>query len=337
MNPRYRRLLIPGLLVALIVVVLVTSLSREARGTTLSRAGADVGYDVVSTMTDPRITESSGLVLSNRHSDLAYTVNDSGNAPLVFAIRVSTGEVVGTTKVTGGTLVDTEALSIDSDGNLWIADTGDNNRSRNDAALYSLPEPGEGDHTVSARRYRVGYSNGPQDVETLIINPKTNKKYLVSKGLFGGEVYPLPESLKGNVENSLAPQAGEVPLLLTDGAFTPDGRYAVLRSYIAIHVFDVTTWHQVRTEPLPYQKQGETLAMESAGDSFLVGSEGVGSTLLRLGFSAKANEPVPTRPTVAPAVSRGPSARGVELNPWVLGFGAVVVVAAGAFAIRRRR
>ena len=337
MNPRYRRLLIPGLLVALIVVVLVTSLSREARGTTLSRAGADVGYDVVSTMTDPRITESSGLVLSNRHSDLAYTINDSGNAPLVFAIRVSTGEVVGTTKVTGGTLVDTEALSIDSDGNLWIADTGDNNSSRNDAALYSLPEPGEGDHTVSARRYRVGYSNGPQDVETLIINPKTNKKYLVSKGLFGGEVYPLPESLKGDVENSLAPQAGEVPLLLTDGAFTPDGRYAVLRSYIAIHVFDVTTWHQVRTEPLPYQKQGETLAMESAGDSFLVGSEGVGSTLLRLGFSAKANEPVPTRPTVAPAVSREPSAHGVELNPWVLGFGAVVVVAAGAFAIRRRR
>ena len=337
MNPRYRRLLIPGLLVVLILVVLVTSLRREAHGATLAQADTNGGYDVVSTITDPRITESSGLVLSNRHSDLAYTVNDSGNAPVVFAIRVSTGKVVGTTKVTGGTLLDTEALSIDSEGTLWIADTGDNNSTRNDAALYAWPEPGEGDHSVKARRYPVAYVDGPQDVETLLINPKTNKKFLVSKGLSGGEVYPLPQGLKTDAANKLTPIGAEVPLLLTDGAFTPDGRYAVLRSYVGIHVVDVRTWHQVRTEPLPYQKQGETLAMESAGDSFLIGSEGAGPTLLRLGFSVAANVPVPAGPTTTPTQSSGadgsPSG-GFELNPWVIGVAAVV---AGAVVVRRRR
>ena len=340
MNPRYRRLLIPGLLVVLIAVVLVTSLNREAHSATLAQAGADVGYDVVSTITDPRITESSGLVLSNRHPDLAYTINDSGNAATVFAIRVSTGKVVGTTKVTGGTLLDTEALSIDSDGTLWIADTGDNNSSRNDVALYALPEPGEGDHSVKAHRFAVAYADGPHDVETLLINPKTNKKYLIGKGLLGGEVYLLPAALTTDAANKLAPINAEVPLLLTDGAFTPDGRYAVLRSYIAIHVFDVGSWHQVRTEPLPYQKQGETLAMESAGDSLLVGSEGADSRLLRLGFSVEANVPVPAGSTARPAESAdadGSPSGGSGLNSWVISVAAVAVVAAGALVVRQRR
>ena len=325
---------------ALIAVVLVTSLRREAHGAALPRAGAVDGFDVVSTITDPRITESSGLVISNGHPDLAYTINDSGNTPVVFAIRVSTGKVVGATRVTGGTLLDTEALSIDSDGTLWIADTGDNNNTRNDAALYALPEPGEGEHSVKADRYPVAYTDGPQDVETLLINPKTNKKYLVSKGLFGGEVYPLPAALKTDTANKLTLINAEVPLLLTDGAFTPDGRSAVLRSYIGIHVFDVRTWQQVRTEPLPYQKQGETLAMESAGDSILIGSEGAGSTLLRLGFSVAANVPVPAGPTATPTQSSeadGSPSGGFELNPWVIGVGAVVTVVAGAVVVRRRR
>lgn len=340
MNPRYRRLLIPGLLVVLIVVVLITSLSHEARGATLTRAGADGGFDVVSTIADPRITESSGLVLSIGHRDLAYTINDSGNAPVVFAIRVSTGKVVGTTKVTGGTLLDTEALSIDSGGNLWIADTGDNDNKRTDATLYALPEPGVGDDTAHARRYPVAFSNGPQDVETLLVNPKTNRKYLVSKGMFGGEVYPLPSSLKSDSVNTLTSLAVEVPLLLTDGAFTPDGRYAVLRTYIGIHVFDAKTWRLIRAEDLPPQPQGETLAMEAGGDSFLIGSEGAGSQLLRVGFSVKSDMPVPTAPTQTPdAVAENPaSPRESDINwaPWGLGVAVVALVAVGALVTRRR-
>lgn len=35
MNPRYRRLLIPGLLTVLIIVVLLTSLARSAKGATM--------------------------------------------------------------------------------------------------------------------------------------------------------------------------------------------------------------------------------------------------------------------------------------------------------------
>jgi len=341
MNPRYRRFLIPGLLVVLIVIVLITSLSREARGATLTREDAGEGYDVVSTMTDPRITESSGLVLSIGHLGLAYTINDSGNDPIIYAIQVSTGKVVGTTRVSGGPLLDTEALSIDSTGRLWIADTGDNDRVRNDVSLYSLPEPGEGDHAATARRYPVTYADGPQNVEALLVNPKTDKKYLVSKERSGGRVYPLPDSLKTGDANTVTPMDSKVPLLVTDGAFTPDGRHAVLRTYVGIHVFDARDWHLIRGDSLPDQKQGETLAMESAGKSILIGSEGRDSQLLRLPFSAEAEAEAPTAttPTATPAPGKASSEAYNDAVVWGIGIAAAVAVAiavAGALVIRRR-
>ena len=133
MNPRHRRLLIPGLLIGLLAIVLFSALARKAEG-------AEATPDVVSTLSDPQITESSGLVVSTEDDDLAYTINDSGNAPIVYAVEISTGTTVGTTRLAGD-LLDTEALSIDQDETLWIADTGDNRAQRTDVALYSTPAP----------------------------------------------------------------------------------------------------------------------------------------------------------------------------------------------------
>ena len=43
---------------------------------------------VVSYLGDDRIKESSGLAYSAKHPDLVYTMNDSGNRPVVFAVQV---------------------------------------------------------------------------------------------------------------------------------------------------------------------------------------------------------------------------------------------------------
>ncbi|MET1134301.1 MAG: hypothetical protein ABWX60_12845, partial [Aeromicrobium sp.] len=124
MNPRRRRLLIPGLLVALIVVVLVASLVDRAEAAT---------DEPVAVLGDARITESSGLAVSSSHEGLAYTVNDSGNAAEVFAVDLATGDVVGVTTVRA-TFRDVEALAL-RDGTLWIGDVGDNRAERDDLAL----------------------------------------------------------------------------------------------------------------------------------------------------------------------------------------------------------
>lgn len=329
MNPRHRRLLIPGLLLALLVVVLIASLAGRADAAE-SR--------VVSTIDDPRVTESSGLVVSATHADLAYTVNDSGNDPLVFAVRVSTGEVVGTTTVRGGPMVDTEALALDGDGVLWIADTGDNLEQRDDVALYAIDEPGEGDHSVTATRYPLSYPAGPRDVEAFVIDPTTGSRFLLTKGFLGGSVLRLPDALSTARANVPEELGVELPLMVTDATVTPDGSAALVRTYIAVHVVDPADWEVERSIPVGAQPQGETIAMEPSGESFLIGSEGAGSELVRMGFDATGGEAaVPTatpEPAIAPVADDTAEA---ERTWWVAGAaGALALAVALALLVRRR-
>ncbi|MEV7398717.1 hypothetical protein [Aeromicrobium sp. NPDC092404] len=335
MNPRHRRLLIPGLLLALLVVVLVSSLARRADG-------AEAGPDVVSRMTDARITESSGLAISVKHDDLAYTINDSGSAPIVFAVKISTGAVVGATTLTGSEPADTEAIAIDGDGELWVADTGDNQERRTDIALYALPEPGPGDHSVAPTRYPLTYPSGPTDVEALLINPRTGAKGVVTKGLFAGELLALPRTLSADRPNRAEATGDDMPALVTDGAMSSDGRYALLRTYSDVHLYDARTWQQIRSAETPPQPQGESIAIERSQTSFLIGSEGTGSALLRipLTFPTKpAPLPEPTDDTPAKDAtsdSSEPGNSGFAGSTWLWAVGVLAMLAAIASAASRR-
>src|SRR5687768_4191126 len=164
---------------------------------------AAVGQDSekISEMSDPRIEESSGLVISPKHEDLAYTIND-GDKPIVYAIEISTGNVVGTTRVGGGKVEDTESIAIDGNGRMWLADLGDNDKERDDTALYTFREPGPGQHSVTAKRYPVSYEGGPADVESLLVHPKTGKKFLATRDEKSpGKLYSLPKKLTRNGDN----------------------------------------------------------------------------------------------------------------------------------------
>lgn len=334
MNPRHRRLLIPGLLIALLVVVLLSSLARRADG-------AEAGPGVVSRMSDPRITESSGLAISVKHDDLAYTINDSGNDPIIFAVKISTGAVVGTTTITENTPIDTEAIAIDGDGELWVADTGDNEERRTDVALYALPEPGAGDHSVAAARYPITYPSGPADVEALLINPRTGAKGLVTKGLFGGDLLALPSKLVANQTNEAKSLGHDMPAIITDGAMSADGRYALLRSYSDAYLYDATTWKPIRSAQTPAQKQGESIAIERSQKSFLIGHEGANSELIRVPLTLEGAEPAKPSPKPEPtkAAASGNQNRdsgGFAGSIWLWVVGGAALVAAIASAASRR-
>lgn len=335
MNPRHRRLLIPGLLIALLVVVLVSALARRAEG-------AEAGPDVVSRMNDPRVVESSGLAISVKHDDLAYTINDSGNAPIVFAVEVSTGAVVGTTRLAGGAFVDTEAIAIDGDGELWVADTGDNNNDRTDTALYAFPEAGPGDHTVTATRYPVTYDAGPQNVEALLVSPATGKKFLVSKSLFGGSVFTVPDRLiPGQAFEATEMAGSDMPAMVTDGAMSADGRYALVRTYTDVSLYDARSWELIRSHETPSQPQGESIAIERSQHSYLIGSEGASSALIRIPLTLPEPKitatPTP-RPDAKAAGTKEASAdgNGFAGGIWLWAVGVIALLAAIASAASRR-
>lgn len=332
MNPRHRRLLFPGLLIALLIVVVVSALAKRADA-------AEAGP--VSTMTDARITESSGLVVSREHDDLVYTVNDSGSASIVFAVQLSTGRTVGTATSTKE-FFDAEALSIDSRSTLWVADTGDNNKTRKEPRLYAFAEFGANDRTVTPQRFPLVYPDGARDVEALAINPRTDEKFLLTKGLMGGEVYAVPTDLKPDQPNRVTAIDATVPGMVTDAAFTPDGTHVIARNYVKADVLDAKTWASVESISLPAAQQGETLAMEANGTFFLVGSEGASSPLNRVAFTLPTvdkpagTQPTPSEPTKSPTEASEPGNSGFAGTTW-LGAGIAVALLAGACVVVTRR
>lgn len=284
MSPRYRRALIPGLLVALLVAVVVAAVTGRAR----ADDGADGTPGRVSTITDARLPESSGLVVSTRDPGWAYTLNDSADAPRVFTVSISTGRVVGVTTLTGYDLRDTAALTIDRAGRLWVADIGDNEGVRTTVALYSMDQPGRGATSVRPVGYVLRYPDGPPDAETLLADPSTGAMYVVSKGMLDGQVYRVPSRLDRRVVNGLTSVPGAAaPVLATDGGFTPDGTHVVVRNYLNAAAYDARTWRLVWSTVLPRHRQGESLAVEPGGRSFLVGTEGLPSPILRAALPAR--------------------------------------------------
>lgn len=345
MNPRRRRLLFPALLVVLLVVAAIVSWERDAGATTSDAGRADTG--VVSTVRDARIAESSGLVVSQVHDDLAYTINDSGNADVVFALRISTGEVVGTTTVLGTPWVDTEALTL-HEGRLWIGDVGDNLGQRDDAALYAIDEPGPGTGTARSTRYPVAYPDGPHDVESFAVDAD-GRFLLITKELLAGQVLRLPARLSSDRTNLAAPVGDPTLLMATDASTSPDGRYVVVRNYVAAAVLDAADLTTVRSQTLPAQRQGETIAFEPSGRSYLIGSEGSPWDLRRIAFPTKGSDedtssatPAPTTqaPTAPGRTASAERAPGELGRPWfavVVGGVAVLLLAGvGAWTVRRR-
>ncbi|TCI99017.1 hypothetical protein [Aeromicrobium sp. IC_218] len=335
MNPRYRRLLIPGLLVLLLVVVVVASFVQDAQAS----APADEPQRV-SVVDDPRISESSGLAVSRHHPDLAYTVNDSGHDAEVFAVRVSTGEVVGVTRLRAET-TDVEAMALDDDGRLWVADTGDNRGARDEVALHVLDEPGEGDHRVRPTTYRVDYGDRSPDVEAIVVRDGTVS--LLEKALAGGSRFELAVGdLDADSSNQAREVAADVPGLVTDATAVPESDRVVLRTYVSLVVLDAD-WRPVTSLRAPVTRQGETVAAEPSGRSVLVGSEGTSQPLWRVALPASDAEgtaDVVAAPGSEP-VSETASAYPVETRDVVVAAavaaGVLVVVALLVVGLRRRR
>ncbi|MCW3161050.1 hypothetical protein [Chryseobacterium oryctis] len=81
-----------------------------------------------------KIQETSGLSIFN---DKLYTFNDSGNAPELFELDKTTGEILKTIKINAKN-TDWEALANDG-SNFYIGDFGNASGKRKDLKVYKVP------------------------------------------------------------------------------------------------------------------------------------------------------------------------------------------------------
>ena len=255
------------------------------------------------------MSEASGLAASWKHPGVFWTLNDSGNAPRLYAFDLN-GRRVATVQVEGANNEDWEDLAVGPgpDGSPWlyISDTGDNERIRREAAIYRIPEPplpaGEANgrqiKSTPAEKQSFRYSDGRFDVEALLVHPTSGEIVLVAKDYSGNvPVHRLPgpfepgRSLTAQRVTTLdLTSLGLLAGASTGGAVSRDGSRLVLRTYVAGLEYDLANqapladfWKaRPRVFPIEDGPQGEGITYRPDGNAFFTIGEGSPAVLSQI-------------------------------------------------------
>ncbi len=296
---------------------------ESASDTVAGATGATLGFaEAVQSgrLRNRRISESSGMASSTRYPGLIWTINDSGSGPDIFLLDAS-GTDLGRVRVKGVRNRDWEDMaSFERDGEhfLLIGDVGDNGASRAVSRIVALREPPLDDAgRVSVGRVepawtmRFRFEDGPRDCESIAVDMRDDRIYLLTKRLVPAALYALPLGPAADdapdaihVAARLGPADAieppspqhliDDPLLggyssqPTAMDFSPDGRFAVVLTYRDAFLFvrqGNEPWLQTlnrRPRPLglPRLVQAESLAIGDA--AIYVTSEEAHAPILRI-------------------------------------------------------
>jgi hypothetical protein len=302
-----------------------------------SAADGDGKGDQGFTIKDPRITESSGLAASRLHPGIYWTHNDSNDGPYIYAVDSATGRTVARVTLSGvGSPRDVEAISIGPDNQIYVGDIGDNLGGKWPYVwIYRLPEPERlVDQTVRATQYVVKYTDGARNAESLVVDPKTGRAYIIDKNENGGHLYEGPAELSASGTNYFKPVA-TVDLWATDAAISPDDRQLAVRGYFGGIYYD---WNGGRIKRkgrlnVPLQGQGESVTYSVDGSKLLYGSEGAGSSVQAQDVpGGGVKSPSAGGSSGASSGSGGSAGGNLKIGALV-----VAVAAAAVFGLRRLR
>jgi hypothetical protein len=271
-------------------------------------AGAvDLGCDayadriVPTGRTQRPLTELSGLVASRRHRGIYWAHNDSGHDLTLYAIHQS-GHIEATFPL-GIPATDPEDLALGPcERNsprtcLYVADTGDNLRSRARVQIIRVVEP----ETLRSGRligeaFAFTYPDGAHDAEALLVDPRTAEIFVVTKSIMSlGHAYriTLERSARPTKATSVGPIATATGFdaLVTAASVHPSGTRVLLRTYRGVWEFrrpnakslgDVLQSTPRAVPGAGQHLQGEAVAYTSDGRGYVLAGEGSETAILRI-------------------------------------------------------
>jgi hypothetical protein len=250
---------------------------------------------VTGRVADPSANELSGLVRSRSQADLVWSHDDSGAGPILYGLRTD-GRVATRPTVTGAQAEDWEDIaagrSADGQPLLYVGDIGDNRSQRAAIDVYRVAEPRVGDAaTAPAARLRLRYPDGPHDAEALLVDPLRGDLLIVTKVLGTARAYRTSAALAAGSQTTLGAGPAIGLSLVTAGDVSADGRVVVLRGYDRVAVWvrrgRERLTSTLRRAPclsptsLVGEGQGEAIALDRHGTSFLTVAEGSPAVLRR--------------------------------------------------------
>lgn len=276
---------------------------RARRRSTETRAEDVYGPPrVVGRLQVPELTELSGLAASARNPGKLWAHNDSGGRPIIYCLTPR-GRSCGTRHIAGATVVDWEDIAVAPGPRgtaLYIADIGDNGRTRDSVTIYRVTEPHIGatsSATLHADAFEVTYPGRAHDAEAVIVERTSGDLYVITKEYARrARVYvaraPLrPTSTMEQVATVDLP--GTIPAV-TGASLAPGDDRVILSTY--------GSGYELRLPPRrPFEKiwdekpvrvalgphaQGEAVTYTLNGD-IVSGSEGARSPLYAVEYLAR--------------------------------------------------
>lgn len=275
-------------------------------------AAALTDMKTVPTRVRPDLVENSAAVMSRQFSGVLYTVNDSGNEPLLYALD-TLGNDRGAWHVAGAANVDWEAASIGPCRDdprprcLYIGDVGDNEGFHSSHVIYRVTEPQPRDSVFTGAlppdSVVYSYPGIRPDVEAMYVAPNGDT-FLITKrpmrarrrGLRPALVFRIPaaawsgqDKIVVDLVDSVSIVPGSQPLrTITDASLSADGKHLAVRTYGELYVYatDSATGRVLHSAAPSVcdvtslaERQGEGVTWARPDGRFVFSSEGRGAPL----------------------------------------------------------
>ncbi|RVU41475.1 hypothetical protein EA187_18560 [Lujinxingia sediminis] len=326
-SPHARQRLAVPLMTAILSGGAVLSGTPELRAEEEVCGGWEVGHQVAQ-INDARLAESSGLAAGWRNPEVLWTHNDSGDRARLFALTTSPSDETDASPIlTELTLegienVDWEDVAIGpcaagSDAScIYVADTGDNLKEREEVVIYRFEEPLLDDtpptrlnlsEGISSQRFT--YEGGPRDAEALLVDPQSAAIFIIEKvDEASSRVFELSGAFEDNAVIEAQPVATltlaetlSFGRMVTAADVAPDGRSFSLRTYTHLYTYCApggALRQAFESEPqrrfvTPGTLQGEALTYARDGESIWLTSERLPAPLLRVSRADPSPRPVP--------------------------------------------
>lgn len=243
-------------------------------------------------LSNPEISELSGVVASRLQPGVFFAHNDSGDKPRIFAIKLD-GTTVGEYQVSGASAVDWEDITAGpcpAGQCVFVGDIGDNNKVREQVVIYRISEAAlaaASGGAIPADAFPAVYPDGAHNAETLLADPSSGDLFIVTKEQSGPSlVFRFPASaLPG--EKTVMEQVASLTIpsgitLTTGGDAHPCAPRFLLRTYT--HVFEYRApdgggfLDSFKATPValpgPSELQGEAIAYLPSGVGWVSIPEG---------------------------------------------------------------
>ncbi|MEP6780663.1 MAG: hypothetical protein ABJC26_12285 [Gemmatimonadaceae bacterium] len=264
MTTKTRRLAVVCLVTALSATTSCKPTNRESNSTPADSPGAlptEVHSIPVKGRSD--LLESSSATMTPSQPGIIFTINDSGNEPILFALD-STGAVRGTWRIANATDVDWESSShgkclgpnTANRSCIFIGDAGDNQARRDNVVIYQVPEPtvtnDSAQKTLAANALAFRYPDGPHDVEAMYVSGDGTTYLITKRQLKNGNgelrralVFAVPASAWNSHETVVATLIDSLPIVpgsaddrkITDASLSFDSQFLAVRTYRQIYTF----------------------------------------------------------------------------------------------------